>query len=251
MKAGRPSPTTVIAVLALFFALAGSAVAASRFIITSTKQIKPSVLKKLQGKAGPTGPAGLQGPGGATGNVGLPGKDGNEGIAGIEGRPGKEGPEGPQGNQGKEGKEGPPGPGATTITYDETAPGSSPEQLVGTILGQTLRASCEQSEAGEAKLTIFLQTGDGSWDVDYDVMATDEEGVTTSHAHRLNVAAGTVGSPTEVEAALAKEAGKEADVQVDFVQLAPVRGRITWHVYAKSTAESQTCHFSAQAFPSA
>jgi hypothetical protein len=64
----RPSPATVIALLALFFAVSGSAVAA--FKITSTKQISPAVLKKLKGNAGPRG---LPGPAGPTGSQGPAG----------------------------------------------------------------------------------------------------------------------------------------------------------------------------------
>jgi hypothetical protein len=43
----RPSPTTIIACLALFFSLAGTGIAASPYIITSTSQIKPSVRRSL------------------------------------------------------------------------------------------------------------------------------------------------------------------------------------------------------------
>jgi hypothetical protein len=42
----RASPAMTIAIAALFFALGGGAVAASNhYLITSSKQIKPSVLK--------------------------------------------------------------------------------------------------------------------------------------------------------------------------------------------------------------
>jgi hypothetical protein len=64
----KPSVTTVIACLALFFSLAGTGLAASKYIITSTHQIKPSVLKALRGKRGP---AGLPGALGATGAAGV------------------------------------------------------------------------------------------------------------------------------------------------------------------------------------
>lgn len=73
----------VTATIALVFAMSGGALAAKHYLINSTKQINPKVLKKLKGKAGKTG---------ATG------------PAGIAGAPGKEGP---QGKEGKEGKEGP------------------------------------------------------------------------------------------------------------------------------------------------
>ncbi len=66
----RVSPTTVIATLALVFAMTGGAYAAKKYLITSTKQISPSVLKALQGKAGPAGAAGAQGPAGPAGSGG-------------------------------------------------------------------------------------------------------------------------------------------------------------------------------------
>src|SRR5262249_6326036 len=41
-----------IALTALVFAMTGTGIAASRYIITSTSQIKPSVIKQLRGEAG-------------------------------------------------------------------------------------------------------------------------------------------------------------------------------------------------------
>ena len=58
----------VVAVAALFFALGGGAVAAGHsYLITSTKQIKPSVIKHLKGAKGPRGHAGTAGTTGASG----------------------------------------------------------------------------------------------------------------------------------------------------------------------------------------
>jgi hypothetical protein len=82
MKMRRPSPGSVIAVVALFFALGGSAIAAKHYLITSTKQIKPSVLKTLKGKRGPAGPRGAVGATGATGAPGAPGAKGETGPPG-------------------------------------------------------------------------------------------------------------------------------------------------------------------------
>src|SRR4051812_46300168 len=72
----------VAATLALFFALSGGALAAKHYLITSTKQIDPKVLKKLRGRAGKTGAHGVTGPAGAIGGQGAAGKEGPKGEAG-------------------------------------------------------------------------------------------------------------------------------------------------------------------------
>jgi hypothetical protein len=85
---GRFSYANVVATLALVFAMSGGALAASKYLITSTKQIKPSVLASLKGKAGKAGAngvPGLAGPAGAQGAVGPPGPQGPAGAAGAKG----------------------------------------------------------------------------------------------------------------------------------------------------------------------
>lgn len=78
----RVGPAGVIAVIALVFAMAGGAWAAKKYVITSTSQIKPSVLKSLQGKNGAAGAQGPAGQAGANGKDGVNGKDGAEGEEG-------------------------------------------------------------------------------------------------------------------------------------------------------------------------
>ena len=85
----RINATTVVAGLALVFAMTGGAYAAKKYLITSTKQISPSVLKSLQGKAGPAGVNGAQGSGGSAGAQGPAGKDGAPGEKGAPGTNGK------------------------------------------------------------------------------------------------------------------------------------------------------------------
>lgn len=57
----RPSAAIVIASAALCFSVAGTGMAASHYLITSTSQIKPSVIAALRGHAGPRGARGPTG----------------------------------------------------------------------------------------------------------------------------------------------------------------------------------------------
>jgi hypothetical protein len=88
------SPATAIATVALVFAMTGGAYAASKYLITSTKQISPKVLKSLKGKPGPAGANGANGaggPAGPTGPAGGTGAAGTNGTNGTNGEPGKPG----------------------------------------------------------------------------------------------------------------------------------------------------------------
>lgn len=81
----------VIATLALFLALGGSAIAARQYVITSTKQIAPKVRTALKGARGATGPAGARGPAGERGPAGDRGPEGPAGAAGATGAAGAAG----------------------------------------------------------------------------------------------------------------------------------------------------------------
>jgi hypothetical protein len=98
----------VTATLALFFAMSGGALAAKHYLINSTKQINPKVLRALKGNMGPTGASGLTG---------------KEGPAGKEGPPGKEGPQGKEGKEGPQGTEGKEGGPAVTLAKGQTEVG--------------------------------------------------------------------------------------------------------------------------------
>jgi|ERR1700722_12719611 len=85
----RLTPSTAIATLALVFAMSGGAYAAGKYVITSTKQISPKVLKSLKGANGRDGAAGPVGPAGPTGPAGAAGTAGTQGPAGANGTDGQ------------------------------------------------------------------------------------------------------------------------------------------------------------------
>jgi hypothetical protein len=89
----------VVATLALFLAMGGSAIAASHYLITSPRQIKPGAiaLGNLSAKAqrslrGAGGRAGSVGPAGPTGSAGPAGTAGAAGAKGLTGETGPRGP---------------------------------------------------------------------------------------------------------------------------------------------------------------
>jgi hypothetical protein len=79
------------AAVAALLVAAGGAAAAGHFVITSTSQIKPSVIHALRGNQGPRGLRGLEGAPGATGARGSQGAQGPPGSPGTPGLPGAAG----------------------------------------------------------------------------------------------------------------------------------------------------------------
>ena len=120
------SPATVIAGLALVFAMTGGAYAAKKYLITSTKQISPSVLKQLQGKAGAAGTPGAQGVPGAQGAQGPAGPAGTAGAGGGKGETGAKGEKGATGATGSKGATGATGVSGFTekLPKDKTETGT-------------------------------------------------------------------------------------------------------------------------------
>ena len=153
----RLTPSTMIASLALVFAMTGGAYAAGKYVITSTKQISPKVLKSLQGKAGAkgaTGAAGAAGPAGAAG-VGTPGAAGKEGLPGKEGVAGKEGAPGKEGATGKEGS---PWTAGGTLPSKKTETGSWSLQTHGEARGITsISFTLPLAGALDSKHVFFIE----------------------------------------------------------------------------------------------
>jgi hypothetical protein len=120
----RVTYANVTMTLALVLAMSGGAYAASKVLITSTKQIKPSVLKQLRGKTGPAGAPGPAGASGLAGPAGPAGKDGAPGSAGKDGAPGVKGEAGPPGPKGEKGATGSPWPAGGTLPKGSTETGA-------------------------------------------------------------------------------------------------------------------------------
>lgn len=128
----RITYANVAATLALVFSMSGGALAANHYLINSTKQINPKVLKKLQGHRGRSGAKGATG---ATGPTGPAGKDG------------------PLGG-GAQGAQGPRGPGASQLKVALPASASPSFTSVGTIAGIALEARC--TEDGTNKVVLEM-----------------------------------------------------------------------------------------------
>lgn len=122
MLKGRLNYANVMATLAVFIALCGSAVA-SQVVIKRSIQVKSGVItgKKIKrgtitlnrlskgarlALRGRRGTAGLQGPVGAAGATGTTGPQGLEGLQGLAGETGPQGAQGLQGLQGLQGVQG-------------------------------------------------------------------------------------------------------------------------------------------------
>lgn len=122
----------VVATFALVFAMSGGALAAKHYLVNSTKQINPKVLKKLKGNAGKTG---------ATG------------PAGVAGAPGAQGKEGPQGKEGKE------GPLVNTLPVGKTLKGHYHLELDGTKAGVLAQGYSYAFPLASAPNTHFIAQG--------------------------------------------------------------------------------------------
>jgi hypothetical protein len=129
----RLTYANVAMIVALVFAMSSGAYAASKYVITSTKQISPKVLKALQGKNGKPGSVGPVGPAGPAGSAGAAGAKGENGALGLSGKEGKEGLLGKQGELGKSGELGKEG---SPWTAKGTLPVGSSEHGVWLIPGQ-------------------------------------------------------------------------------------------------------------------
>jgi len=183
--------------LALVFALGGTALARhhstarSRYLITSTSQISPSVLAKLKGRPGPpgppgSGPLGPQGLQGLVGPIGLPGERGPQGGVGPTGETGPRGLNGQGGNNGERGAPGAAGAtGATGPTGPSGGPAGPPGPTgptgptgsggTGGTGGGITNTVCTEATVAPKRITCKLKTlgtEQGTWSASISVSAS-------------------------------------------------------------------------------
>ncbi len=183
MRLRKPSPTGIVAIAALVLALGGTAIAASRYVITSTSQIKPTVLAKLKGTTGPRG---------AQGRDGLPGRDG---LAGREGAPGREGPpgtvQGPRGETGAEGKqgaEGKAGPKGETGLEGKQGPKGETGSSGGVVVARlraTEQVTTKSTDPQNSPTFVAVPSTGGTWTqgaTEFDQLVGEVTGTTPSRA---------------------------------------------------------------------
>jgi hypothetical protein len=177
----RFSYANVVATTALVFAMGGTAIAAQHYLITSTKQIKPSVLRTLKGKTGAighAGPAGVAGPTGATGAAGVRGAVGEQGPKGEQGVPGpllstlpsgrtETGVYGSAGTRFKKKEEGSASPPGVAMSYPLPLTFTPVVNVIGTKASPT--ASCpgsaESPTATAGNLCLYAELEEGEMTV--------------------------------------------------------------------------------------
>ncbi|HUA75132.1 MAG TPA: hypothetical protein VL988_10290 [Solirubrobacteraceae bacterium] len=156
----------MIATIALVFAMTGGAYAAKRYLISSTNQISPKVLKALKGASGKQGPAGPAGPVGPAGSAGT----GSAGAAGPAGPAGPIGTQGEKGLQGEKGTKGEKGPEGSPWTAGGVLPSGKSETgtfALNPTTGAVTRASIsfpiplpgQQCEIEPGPPPVFLEQG--------------------------------------------------------------------------------------------
>jgi hypothetical protein len=120
----KNSPAMIVAVIAVVFAMSGSAVAAKSLITgkdikkgsITTQNLSKTTIKSLKGAEGATGPQGATGAQGPQGAPGVPGPVGPAGANGVNGENGAKGDKGDAGAKG--------GTGAKGEKGDQGAPGT-------------------------------------------------------------------------------------------------------------------------------
>ncbi len=199
----RVTPATVIAGLALVFAMAGGAYAAKKYLITSTKQISPSVLKQLQGKAGAAGAAGTPGVAGAQGPAGPAGPAGPGGAKGEAGPGGAKGEKGATGAAGAKGATGATGASGATGFTERLPSGKTETGTWNVALYSTVFAS----PSAEASISFPIPLASGGGEEEAWVFTAAQ---TANKEFSSSGCSGSVEDPTAPKGTLCVYTAKEA-----------------------------------------
>jgi hypothetical protein len=158
--------TVMVVAIAALLAVTSGAFAAQKYVITSTKQIKPSVMQSLKGKQGTPGtpgatggigpqgsrgPAGSQGPEGSEGAPGSKGATGAQGSPGAKGESGAQGATGPKGDKGDTGNQGDRGiTGSTGPKGDAGLQGDPGANGINGVSGYEVRWNAVEVDIGQS-----------------------------------------------------------------------------------------------------
>ena len=164
----RLSYANITATLALLFSMSGGALAASHYLITSTKQISPKVRSQLKGDKGPAGSAG------------PPGSAGAQGAQGPQGAPGGQGPPGTAAAWGTVTINGTTG--NATFTQEEGFPSQplNPHPGIFCIPAPAGKANVGvalTAEAGDAEFLAQITPNDCGTSADYEIETGSAEKV--------------------------------------------------------------------------
>jgi hypothetical protein len=137
--------------------------------------------------------------------------------------------------------------GGKILVYNFSASAGSPSPTtIGSVLGDTFGATCTTS-GGDAELTLYLKTSDGSWAVDIASVGS-AGGTDDAYAGSGSFSAGTINNFTEAGNITAAAGNNASDRHIMFTQLKPQPGTMVWHEQA-STKNAASCHLTIEGTP--
>jgi hypothetical protein len=234
----RINAATVVAFVALVFAMTGGAFAVSSGQGGSGPRATVAKSKaKAKGKAGPRGPAGKAGPAGPAGPAGATGPAGPAGAKGETGPAGPTGETGPAGPKGETGAAGGAGTNGTSVTSKEVETGETACEGHGGsefTAGSTKTFACngqtgftETLPSGKTETGTWGGTGAGtpiaiSFPIPLSAPLDGEHVIIVEKGHNASECPGTLANPAAAEGFLCVyETQKEEESTAIVIVLDP------------------------------